>query len=117
MGGVSSVPSRWGPCSLLRALSGARPGGGAEGAGELSPLSCRQMLRAPHSVEEELSPKEVQVERDGVAPAEHPGPLTWQRTPKGLEPTGCGPLGFPKGRFLWLDTHILGSVHGPAHGH
>ena len=106
-----------GACSLLRALSGARPGGRAEGAGGLSPSSCRQMLRAPHFVEVELSPREVQVERDGVAPAEHPGPATQPRVPKGLELSGCGPLGFPTGCFLWLDTHTLGPVQGPAHGH
>ena len=114
---MSSLPSRWGPCSLLRALSRARPGGGAEGAGGLSPSSCRRMLRAPHFVEEELSAREVQAERDGFTPAEHPGPATQPRALKGLELRGCGPLGFPTGCFLWPDTHMLGPVQGPAHGH
>lgn len=75
------------------------------------------MLRAPHFVEAELSPREVQAERDGVAPAEHPGPVTQPQAPKGLELSGCGPLGFPTSSFLWFDTHTLGPVQGPAHGH
>lgn len=113
-----------GACSLLRALSGARPGGRAEGAGGFSPSPCRQTLRAPHFVEAELSPREVQAERTESPPAEHPGPVTQPQAPKGLELSGCGPLASPQAVFYgltptcWAQSRGLHMVTdaGPALG-